>query len=61
MIILDTIKNTMKKKKVTQKDLAKHLELSQATVCRILDGKIDLNMDKLYKIAELLGLKVSIK
>jgi DNA-binding XRE family transcriptional regulator len=49
------------KKKMTQKEMAKRLKISQSAVARIEQGGQNLTIETLSKIAALFGKKVQIK
>lgn len=49
------------KKKLTQKQLAKELKISQAAVARIEGGEQNLTIATLWKIGKVFGKKLSVK
>ncbi|MBI5413134.1 helix-turn-helix transcriptional regulator [Candidatus Peregrinibacteria bacterium] len=49
------------KKKLTQKQLAKELKISQAAVARIEGGDQNLTIATLWKIGKVFGKKLSVK
>lgn len=53
-----TVKQLLREQKIRYVEVAEYLELSEASVKRIM-AQNDISMDKLIKIAELLGMEVS--
>ena len=52
------IQDTRKAKKINQSQIAKHLGISQAAYAKIESGKTSLSLDKLFLVADFLGVSI---
>jgi putative transcriptional regulator len=59
---MDQVKNKIqdfrKRKKINQSEIAKHLGISQAAYAKIESGKTNISLDKLFLIADFLGVTI---
>lgn len=46
------------RKRMTQRDLAKAMEVSVTTICKWETGKVNLQMDKLIRLADMLEVSI---
>ena len=56
--MLSILRNELKSRNITQKELAKELEITEVHMCRLLKGNRHFTLETLYKIAK--GLHLSI-
>ncbi len=60
-MIRETIKETMRIRKVKSKDLAEHIGLSESSMSLFLNGKMNLGQNKIESILEYLNIGLVIK
>jgi|JI91814CRNA_FD_contig_31_2748946_length_695_multi_2_in_0_out_0_1 transcriptional regulator with XRE-family HTH domain len=59
-VFLVTIKNARERKGISQRDMAKYLDISQAAYNSIESGKTSLKVETLFQIAMLLNIDLSL-
>lgn len=59
--VTDTIRGELKRRGVSQAQLAEHLGVTQQTVSRRFSGQVPLNIDEIEAIASYLGLQVRLE
>lgn len=55
-----TVRAEMARRKITQRQVAEKLGISQTQVSRRLDGTVSFNVDELEAVAQVLGLPVAL-
>lgn len=55
IIVAERIRELMKVEGISQYALAKHLGISQSTICNWLNGKKEPSIESLWKLADFFG------
>lgn len=61
MKIRDAIKEAMQYRKIKSKDLAEHIGIAKTNMSLFLNGKMNLNQDRLEALLEYLGIELVIR